>query len=259
MGDLLGRFCYGPMPHTVFVAAHPDDETIGAGSRISMARNLRLIHVTDGAPRTMQDAHRCGFNQWQDYAAARRSELEAALARAGFPADRAISLCLPDQEAACFLEKIASQLVDLFSEWRPELVLTHPYEGGHPDHDACAFAVRAALARTGNHAALGEFASYHALPGEPLAFGFLPAAGTPEITLRLSAPECDRKRRMLACFGTQQETLRQFPVDVERFRIAPAYDFRQPPHAGTLHYERYAWGMTGARFRRLASEAMAWA
>jgi hypothetical protein len=46
------------------------------------------------------------------------------------------------------------------------------------------------------------------------------------------------------------------PLDVERFRVAPAYDFRRPPHAGRLHYERWGWAISGARFRFLASEAL---
>lgn len=48
---------------------------------------------------------------------------------------------------------------------------------------------------------------------------------------------------------------RSFPIDVERFREAPEYDFTQPPHEGRLHYEYFDWGMTGDRWRSLASEA----
>ena len=65
-----------------------------------------------------------------------------------------------------------------------------------------------------------------------------------------------RKGSMLDCFETQRRMLGHFPVDVERLRRAPQYDFRQPPHAGTLWYERFDWGMTGERFRALAGEAM---
>ncbi len=61
---------------------------------------------------------------------------------------------------------------------------------------------------------------------------------------------------MVECFTTQQRTLAPFGFELERFRPAPAYDFTQPPHEGTLFYERYDWGMVGARWRTLAHEAL---
>src|ERR1051325_5216230 len=38
------------------VAAHPDDETIGAGAYLARLSQAIFIHVTDGAPRDMRDA-----------------------------------------------------------------------------------------------------------------------------------------------------------------------------------------------------------
>jgi hypothetical protein len=63
------------------------------------------------------------------------------------------------------------------------------------------------------------------------------------------------KSELVAGFKTQRETLSGLPIAAEGYRPAPAYDFRQPPHAGKLHYENYPWGMTGERFRLLAGEA----
>ena len=44
--------------------------------------------------------------------------------------------------------------------------------------------------------------------------------------------------------------------DVERFRLAPRYDFTQPPHAGDLHYEQFGWELTPQRWRSLAAAAL---
>jgi hypothetical protein len=66
-----------------------------------------------------------------------------------------------------------------------------------------------------------------------------------------------RKQRMIDCFATQRWLLEQFDLSVERFRIAPAYDFREPPHSGALHYETLGWGIAGQAWRRAASEALA--
>ena len=73
------------------------------------------------------------------------------------------------------------------------------------------------------------------------------------VVLQLTAEEAKRKRAMLDCFTTQRATLAPFGVDREPFRRAPAHDFTRPPHPGALHYERYDWGMTGARWRSLAT------
>jgi LmbE family N-acetylglucosaminyl deacetylase len=36
-------------PRIVLVAAHPEDETIGAGALMSRNNNVKILHVTDGA------------------------------------------------------------------------------------------------------------------------------------------------------------------------------------------------------------------
>ena len=66
----------------------------------------------------------------------------------------------------------------------------------------------------------------------------------------LTAAEQAQKRAMLGCFRSQAETLGQFRVEREVFRVAPAYDFAVAPHEGMLLYEAYGWGgMTGLEFR----------
>ena len=66
-----------------------------------------------------------------------------------------------------------------------------------------------------------------------------------------------RKRRMIDCFTTQRWLLEKFAIAVERFRLAPDYDFRRPPHPGELHYETLGWGISSADWRHTAAEALA--
>ena len=61
---------------------------------------------------------------------------------------------------------------------------------------------------------------------------------------------------MLDCHATQRAVLVPFTVRVERFRSAPSYDFRLPPHPGALHYDRRNWGMSGGHWRSLAQTAL---
>lgn len=260
----LERLCAAsaaePGPRTLIVVAHPDDEVVGAAGRLPFLRGAHIVHVTDGAPHDMRDAAAAGFRTREAYAAARRAEAFAALALARIEADRVHCLGRVDQEAALELPALALVIAALIADLEPELVLTHPYEGGHPDHDATAFATHAALRileRDGApRPALLELSSYHVGPNGITPACFLPWAGHEPRVLQLDDGARSLKRRMFACFATQRATLRWFPVEVECFRLAPPYDFTRPPHEGKLWYEYYPLGMTAARWTELAAAAL---
>jgi LmbE family N-acetylglucosaminyl deacetylase len=240
--------------HSVaIVAAHPDDETIGAGAQLANLRDPMLVQVTDGAPRKLGSARK-------DYISTRREELAAALRKGGAPSIERFELGAVDQEASLNLAGLTAQLAHLLVERPAEVILTHPYEGGHPDHDATAFAVHAAMRvimrERGQIPLLMEFTSYHAGPGGMIAGEFLPFEGCRETAVVLTAEARRRKEEMLDCFVSQREMLRHFGLGYERFRLAPPYDFTRPPHPGRLYYERFDWGMTGERWRELARAAL---
>jgi N-acetylglucosamine malate deacetylase 2 len=224
------------MLHDVLVvSAHPDDETIGASTWLGSA--LAVVHVTDGAPRNMDDARRYGFESAEQYAAARRRELESAL-QAAAVAPQLFEIGVPDQGATYEIPRIAAELRRIIHAVRPRTVITHPYEGGHPDHDASAVAVRLACLDV----PVWEYACYHNNGGQIRTGCFL--------------DHDDSVQTAYDCFVTQREILTWFPIEVERFRPAPAYDFTHPPHEGRLFYEQFDWGMTGDIFRRIAREAL---
>src|SRR5690242_7255185 len=79
------------------LAAHPDDEVVGAGAQLPLLTGCALLHLTDGSPADPGDARAAGFADGAAYAAARRRELGAALAVAGV-APRRHRLGLTDQE-----------------------------------------------------------------------------------------------------------------------------------------------------------------
>jgi len=240
--------------HVAMVVAHPDDEVLGAGGQFSSMRRLSLIHLTDGAP-SKRAARWHGHPTRRAYSETRLRELGQALQSVGLAPDR-FTLLLPDQQASFHLRQSTHRLAELLDRLRPDIVLTHPYEGGHPDHDAAAFAIAAALRLTRHTIPAWEFASYHASNGAMVTGAFLPQPATPVLSPRLSATQLAEKRRMLACFQSQQAIISTFNPDCERFRRAPAYDFTQPPHPGKLLYEsrRRAW--TGKHWRRRANAAL---
>ncbi|MGI4826667.1 MAG: PIG-L deacetylase family protein [Janthinobacterium lividum] len=267
-----------PMPRLLIVFAHPDDEVLAMGARLERLAASRLLTVTDGAPSDGADARHHGFASLEDYRRARQNELAAALAHAGVSLETvSFGTAFPpspvaDQTAALHLLALTHAIASAIKAFAPEAILTHPYEGGHPDHDACAFAVHTAVrlrsrpageegqtsAETTFVPVILETPSYHAGDNGSMQTGvFLgSSASTQTIGRDLSAQEQANKQTRLACFRSQAETLAQFGTGRELFRVAPHYDFTKPPHAGQLFFEQFPWGMAGVQFRSLAAEAI---
>jgi LmbE family N-acetylglucosaminyl deacetylase len=237
-------------------AAHPDDETIGAGGHLFYWPEVRIVHATDGAPRDMEDACRYGFATREAYAEARHDELVEALKLAGIDPERATSLGIVDQECCRNLVPMTGAILDLLNDVRPATVLAPSYEGGHPDHDSLVFGVHSACRLLGERTPrILEYALYHAAAGDFRSGEFIPIPGTRSISVELSRRASSIKRRMLECFVTQQNTLAPFQTAIEKFRVAPVYDFSKSPHPGTLFYDHFPWGVKSAEWRHLAAEA----
>ncbi len=248
------------MPLAMVVVAHADDETIALGARMGRFHEAHFVHVTDGAPRNEQDSRAHGFSALADYRHARAHELTEMFALAGLERVSRSSLNVPDQEATFNLVEITGQLILHIRHHEPDVIFTHPYEGGHPDHDACAFAVHHAVglhrAEGGKRPLIVEAPFYNAGPKELRSGAFLDVAMTmPCVVYDLSPAEQERKHALIRCFVTQREVLKGFHDSREQYRIAPMYDFTRPPHEGKVLYDHYPWGMTSERFCEMAKGA----
>jgi LmbE family N-acetylglucosaminyl deacetylase len=173
---------------------------------------------------------------------------------------RLVGLGFADKGAVLHLAEVTNRLVGIFRQHATELVATHAFEGGHPDHDATAFAVHAAaeMLRRSHEPVpvLVEMPFYYWRNGTFVAQQFLQSANHPaEIEIQLDPESQSHKRRMLAAYKSQAQMLANFPLQcAERIRQAPAYDFTDFV-GGDFGYERLTPGIDAARWRSLVQEA----
>ena len=152
-----------PLQGPVLVlAAHPDDEVIGAGSMLAYhgtrGHQVTVVHATDGAKGDPG-------NRANDITALRRAEGKEALARLGLPEARHWDL--PDGELPEHLADLTARIVAVMREVQPRTLYSFHAGEAHRDHRAIAAATAAAA---------------HALPADCrcLLYGvnFVPPGGT---------------------------------------------------------------------------------
>jgi len=228
----------GPLlQKTLILVAHPDDEAIGCGALLQRIKQPLVVFATAGVP---QDPY-----FWQphgspaQYAAVRHQEALAALAEVGVT--HCGFLGFEDQRLFLQLEPALASLNAVIRDFRPEALLTHTYEGGHPDHDACAFLCHEAAKCHG--IPVWEMPLYQRATGRGTIQTFI--SGEAGISLDPTPQEIHRKRAMIARYASQGLTTSPFDPAREIFRLQPDHDFSKPPHAGKLNYEAWQWSMTG--------------
>ena len=241
------------------LAAHPDDETIGASSLLARFPESAVIYLTDGAPRDSKLWSPEFRGTREEYALMRSAEAERALEVAGVSPRQIHWLGAVDQEAIFSAADLARSLAETLTRLDTDILITHPYEGGHPDHDSAALIARLAAAQLDAERApsLAEMTSYHAQNCHCVNGEFLNSCTEEEICIDLSPADREQKRTMFSAYASQKLVLSSFGTDRERFRRAPDYDYSRPPHEGRLWYECMGWSMTGRQWRALAAQCMA--
>jgi N-acetylglucosamine malate deacetylase 2 len=224
---------------TLVLVAHADDEAITCGALLQRMKHPFIVFATDGAPNDKYFWERYGSRE--RYAEVRRQEAAAAMAAIGV-GDYDFVRLAEDQELFRNLADAAERLRSMVNSFQPDAILTSAYEGGHPDHDACAFLA----AEVGRWMGVPVFEAplYNRFEGVGHKQQFI--IGEYGEPLGVTEQERMRKAQMFACYESQGDLLGFFDIDREIFRKQHAYDFSQPPHPGKLNYEVWQWPMTGA-------------
>jgi LmbE family N-acetylglucosaminyl deacetylase/SAM-dependent methyltransferase len=179
----------------VVVAAHPDDESLGAGGLLATAHGLGLeidlVLLTEG-----ELSHPASSTHSRQRMAERRlAEAKQAL-RAVAPNAALTRMALGDGSVAEFEAAVAARLVDLIQDGADTLVAAPWRHDGHPDHEAAGRAAATAARRT--DATLVEYPVWWWHWGVP--------ENAPWPALRrlgLTDTAQDRKRRAIAAHSSQ--------------------------------------------------------
>ena len=147
----------------VVVAAHPDDESLGAGGLIATATRVgipvEIVCATDGEGSHPDSPTRTP----EDLAIIRAEEGRRAARALGVP--RVHRTGFPDGRVDDHSDQLTSRLVEVVGDGRG-MVLVAPWRrDGHPDHEAAGRAAAAAARRTG--ADLWEFPVWFWHWGDP--------------------------------------------------------------------------------------------
>lgn len=230
--------------HVLVLAAHPDDDIIGVGGSLDRPARVDVVFLTDGA-----------LGAWShgqspaDYKATRRLEARSALRSTGANLGTLTLFDFRDGALSQDLIPATRQVSSLLWQLRPDVVITHAFEGGHPDHDATRFIAGAALdtVRRQNFAAaspeLLEMTGYHSpSSGGGMEVGtFL--VGDKGTLMGLGRQELQRRRSALNEHASQKGILGNFQVLTdERLRVAEP-GLPDTPLIRPVYYETHApWG-----------------
>lgn len=242
----------GPL---VVLAAHPDDETLGAGGLIAASARLgarvTVVVASDGEASHPQSPTRTPAA----LAALRRAELCAAVARLA-PSANVHCLGLPDGRLDDYPESLDAALAMFVDS--PAVRLVAPFrDDGHPDHDACGRAAARVAQLRG--AELWEYPVWTWHRADPADDAVLPRERCR--VLQLDEACLAAKRAALDEHASQHRPLSPQPGDEEILTAAMLTHFERtvecfvmpPPAASGAYFDalysqaRDPWGLD-ARF-----------
>lgn len=189
----------------VVVAAHPDDESLGAGGLLATAHEhaleIDLVLLTAG-----ELSHPRSPTHSREVLGQRRLDEAKDALRAVAPHAALTRMALGDGSVSDAEADVAARLVDLIGDGAGTLVAAPWRHDGHPDHEAAGRAAATAARRTGS--ALVEYPVWWWHWGTPAA-----APWAQMRRLDLTAQARSRKWQAIAAHASQVLPLSEQPGD----------------------------------------------
>jgi LmbE family N-acetylglucosaminyl deacetylase len=220
-----------PVNRILVVGPHPDDCEFSTG-RLIMKRkgqNTFVICMTDG--RKGQEGTPGKVIPEDEYAKLRIKESTKALGELHVDLNNIFFFNLPDQGVVSnpyVIDKIAM----ILRKVKPEFILIPPWEGAHPDHDAChLFSIVAAKNLGFPIEKMIEYGSYNNYQGSFRVQEFIPT-DREEFKLKPSPNEQERWNNIMKVFRSQLNQQKYYipKSTFEVFRQVPLYDYSKLPY-----------------------------
>ena len=196
----------------IVIVAHPDDEILGCATLIRRSvlarKRVIIIIVTSGA--------NVGEN---NIAQIRRQESENALKSIGICESQIVWLNYPDQNTYKHFDEIYLQLQDKIKQNGMEqcILITHAFEGGHPDHDILAV-ISFRMLQKGLIPEVYCFPLYSKING---VRRYQYCDLDKPIILYHTSLESELKQKAISFYCSQREITKHFQVNSEKYFLMP--------------------------------------
>ena len=220
----------------LLLVPHPDDEVVGCAVAVRRARaggaRVFALYLTTGVP-SAATAWRWRRASHEARVLRRRREAMAAARSLGI--EPLVFTNWPSRELKSHLGEARALITRHLLALSADRIWTPAYEGGHQDHDVTNFLA----SRFRGEVPIIEFSEYNAARG--VRSNQLPAETGLETVLSLCAPEAAWKTHLARLYRSERGNLAHIRYAREVLRPLAAYDYRRPPHAGRLFYQRFQW------------------
>jgi len=206
-------FAFSHLDRVLFVAPHPDDESLGGGGLLQRAFAaqipVRVLFATNGdnnpwAQRFWERRWKIGSQERVRWGERRQREALASVISLGGPAESARFLNFQDQSITSLLMQADPELFDALADeiraFDPTILVIPTILDAHPDHSALGVALSFVLDLIGNP---GIQVWEYLVHRPHVSVLRLP------VMLRLSPIEIEGKRNAILCHETQVALSRQ--------------------------------------------------